>query len=341
MRSLWVGGGVAARNVRLESLSPRLDKRHHHHHHHHGPDEVVIKGNDDHVNLHDRSFGSAGPHGSPVDPLPDRTVVEGANDNAHDHGQGSHHKNDPVEVEGDSDRVHAGRSFLPRRHHHYRPDTAQRDNDHTHARREPLPHHHHHHPDSIVVDGDNAHVHLRRSPAPHHRHHHLDKAVVEGSHDHVRVHRSPHHHDHTVVVEGSHDRVHVHRRSSHRRHHHKTFVRANKQHIHLNRAPAAASVPRYRPDQAEVKGDNDHVRIHRKRSRDDRHPVVIPGDNGKTYLVSPKLSEDQPSSMGVGLALGVAMHTRRDTQISGVPGTVDIMVSWLSLVTQHRTHRVH
>ncbi|TBU44654.1 hypothetical protein BD309DRAFT_773493 [Dichomitus squalens] len=356
MRSLWVGGGAAARDIKLETLPPRLDKRHHHHHHNHGPDKVIVKGHDDHVNLHDRSFGSVvgRDHTNDHNPVvversidqvhvrrspsprhhhhhsPDTVVIKGDNDHVHARREPSpHHRHHPdkVVVEGDNDHVHLRRSPVPH-HRHRRPDKVivQGSDDHVHARREPSPHHHHH-LDKVVVEGDNDHVHLRRSPAPRHRHQRPDKVIVKGSDDHVRIHRSPHHHNHPeeVVVKGDHDRVHVHRRSFHRRHHQKAIIKGNNQHVHLGRSPAPAPEPHHRhhSDKVVVKGDHDHVDVHRKRSRDYRQPIVIPGNRGKAYLIAHKASTgDIPLANA---NVGVGVNIRRDTGMAGVPGMIDIM----------------
>ncbi|KAI1790244.1 hypothetical protein LXA43DRAFT_1062230 [Ganoderma leucocontextum] len=336
MRSLWVGGGVAVRDVQPETLPPRVDKRHHDHHHHdhhdhhgHGPDKVIVKGDDDDVHIHHRSLGLVAPPGQASDPDLDHVVIEGKNDHVHIHDRHRGHDHDTVVVKGNDHHVHVHRAPVPYHHHHHHPDTVvvKGDNDRVHVHREPSPYHphHHHRPEKVIIDGDNDHLHLRRSVVPHAR---LRSNVAHDSQGHVRVQRSPgphhHHHHGEVTVRGGHDGVHIHHRTPHRRHHHlKAVVEGDNQHVHLGRSPVASPEPHHhhhRPDKVVVNGDHDHVYVHGKRSRDHRHPIVIAGNRGKAYLI-PHLGTDSP----VSAFASARIHTRRDGQIDGVPGTIEIM----------------
>ncbi|PIL24818.1 hypothetical protein GSI_12704 [Ganoderma sinense ZZ0214-1] len=309
MRSLWVGGGITVRDVQLETLPPRLDKRHHrhHHHHHHGSDEVVVKGDDDDVHIHRRFVSSIAPPVQVSDPDLElgKVLIDGTNDHVHIHGHHGDDNHSAVVVKG--------------------------DNDHIHVRRDPTPHHH----NSIVVKGDDQHVHVHREPAAHHHHHHHpEKVVVDGDNDRVHVHRAPsprrphhHHHGSEVVVNGDHDGVHIHHRAPRHRHHrHKVIVEGDHQHVHSGRSPVAFPEHRHQhhgPDKVVVKGQHDHIDIHRKRFQDYRYPIVIGGNRAKAYLIPQK--ELVVDSL-VSSPAGTKMHVRRDAQsITGVPGTIEIM----------------
>ncbi|KAM5534494.1 hypothetical protein V8D89_011826 [Ganoderma adspersum] len=312
MRTLWVAGGITVRDVRLETFLPRLDKRHHHHHHHHdhGSDKVVVKGDDDDVSIHHRSLSLIAPPGQVGDPdLEHEDVfVEGANDHIHIHDHYLDDNPSAVVVNG--------------------------IDDHVHVRRAPMSHHHHHHnPDTVVVNGDDQHVHVHREPSPHHHHHRPEKVVVNGDNDHVHLHRShlsrthlAHHHG-EVVVNGGHDEAH-HRAARRRHHSHKTVIKGDHQHVHFGRSPVASPEPHHhhhhhhRPDKVVVKGNHDHVDVHRKRFQDYRHPIIIGGNRGKAYLIPQKEPVvDSPLSTPA----GTKRHVRRDAPFTGVPGTIEIM----------------
>ncbi|KAI0731004.1 hypothetical protein C8Q76DRAFT_854582 [Earliella scabrosa] len=185
MTSLWRGvRDVSVREV-VVSDSPQLDKRRHRHDH---QDKVVVKGNDNRVDVHERSLRSRSPHSDR-----DRVIVEGDNDHVHVHDHHNDH-HEPIVVKGDDDHVHVGRSPSPRHN----------DSVHVH-RRTPAPHRrgYHHAP------AGHERVHVRRAPEPHHHHHHHhdgdhEKVIVKGNHDRVNVHRrrAPVH-DAPIVISGN------------------------------------------------------------------------------------------------------------------------------------------
>ncbi|CDO68817.1 hypothetical protein BN946_scf184805.g26 [Trametes cinnabarina] len=278
---------LGSRDATSEAVSnPGSHVGRRHHHHGNHHDEVVVKGNHDHVNVHRRSLWESRSSEVTRDDH-DRVTVEGHDDHVHYHDRG-HNAHDHVVVKG--------------------------DNDHVHVQRSPSPHHHHHN-DKVIVKGnhDTVHVHRSPTPAPHSsKHHHHDKVVVKGNHDHVNVHgRSPaphHHHGHTVVVKGNNEHVNVRRSPSplpepHHHHHH-------------DHHDAAKVV---------VNGDDDHVKIHNRRTPafGYRYPVVISGNGGASYLVHHNaFSQDSTDDGGL---LDMKLHLRRDGQVSGVPGSIDIM----------------
>ncbi|RPD58957.1 hypothetical protein L226DRAFT_108634 [Lentinus tigrinus ALCF2SS1-7] len=191
MRSLWVGSrGVSVRQV--DTLPPRVDKRHHHHHHDHDPHKVVVTGDDDHVDVHERSLQSAtiasrDPDNIDVDGPGDHVHIQNRHDH-HDHHDHYDHDHDRVDVTGNHDNVHIHRSPFPHHHHHHHGNdgsdivvTGEDDDVHVHHRR-------------YSRTPRNGRVPTRRSPIPapephHHHHNHHDKVVVKGDHDHVKVHR--------------------------------------------------------------------------------------------------------------------------------------------------------
>ncbi|KAI9062756.1 hypothetical protein FKP32DRAFT_1677260 [Trametes sanguinea] len=288
VQSLWLGSRDANPH-NAAALPPRLSRRHHHDSHGHHHDEVIVKGNDDRVDMHHRSLEERRRSQSPRDDH-DRITVEGHNDHVHDHNRG-HNDHDHVVVKG--------------------------DNDHVHVQRSPSPHHHHHHTnDRVIVKGDHDSVHMRRSPAPEphsHKGHH-DKVVVMGDHDHVKVHRRSstpqrRHHHHTVVVKG------------------------NNEHVHVGRSPLPAPEPHHHhhhdKDRVIVKGDDDHVNVHGRRERafGYRSPIVISGNGGDAFLLHhDMMSMSQASTYeSDGDLLDMKLHLRRDGQVNGVPGSIEIM----------------
>ncbi|EED78980.1 predicted protein [Postia placenta Mad-698-R] len=264
----------------------------------------------------------------PLDPLlqlgpiciGDKPCPERTQSRRHDH----HH--DKVIVKGDHDHVNVHRSILASRFARRSPhagivvsapnvhvgvDDADDDADvglRTLERRSPHDHH-----DKVIIEGDHDHVRVHRSPS-HDRHDH-DKIIVKGSHEHVNVHRSPephHHHDHDqekVIVKGDHDHVNVHRSPEpephhHHDHHDKVVVEGNHDHVNVHRSPAPEPHHHHdHHDKVVVEGNHDHVNVHRRSGGAGSNYVA--GEHGSSFIVA---------------------HTRRsDLQVSGVPGTVDIV----------------
>ncbi|OSD05386.1 hypothetical protein PYCCODRAFT_1465292 [Trametes coccinea BRFM310] len=291
VQNLWLGSrDLSSQDAVSATLPPRLSRRHHHDSHGHHHDEVIVKGNDDRVDMHHRSLKERGRSRSARDDH-DRVTVEGHNDHVHYHDHG-HDDHDHVVVKG--------------------------DNDHVHVQRSPSPHHHHHHTtDRVIVKGDHDSVHVHRSPspAPHSHGGHHDKVVVKGDHDHVKVHgrssapqRRRHHH-HTVVVKG------------------------NNEHVHVGRSPLPAPEPHHHhhhdKDKVIVKGDDDHVNVHGRRGPGFgyRSPIVISGNGGDAFLLHhDMMSMSQASTYDTdGDLLDMKLHLRRDGQVNGVPGSIEIM----------------
>ncbi|KAI0675602.1 hypothetical protein C8Q78DRAFT_1074611 [Trametes maxima] len=221
MEHLWEGG--LARSLLAttdDDKTSHRNKRHHHHDHHdhHDHEKVVVSGDNDHVDVHERSVARDDA---------DRIVVEGHDDHVHIHDHDRHDDHDRVLVKGDDDHVHVHRS--------------------------PSPHHRHHHGDhhnEVEVKGNHDSVHVHRSPAPvpRHRHH---EVIVKGDHDHVNVHRRVHspnrHHTHKVIVKGDDQHVHVDHRRHHHHHHHrpsdKVVVKGDDDHVRIHKRAHLAGYP--------------------------------------------------------------------------------------------------
>ena len=187
---------------RVDTLPPRVDKRHHHHHHYdhdddHNHQKVVLAGDHDSVDMQERSLQPALIFAR--DSHNRITVDSESGDVQVDNSRARKSGGEPILVNGNNDRVHVSRSPSP--HHRHR---------------------HHHHADKVVVTGDNDDVHIHRRYPPPNRFHGDDSS---GHQEYVPVRRSPmptpephhhHHHDKTVVVEGDHDHVNIHHRRAHR-----------------------------------------------------------------------------------------------------------------------------